>query len=375
MKKNRVIRIIDMFVSLNLRQCGTMKNSYLSMIILYCLHKINGERTIYSILHLLNGKKSSQTIQDAHLFNLTSFFSVFSSLKREELEKWIGFLKEQGLIIQNEEQSYCVTPLGKEQLKSYFEQNPIPEKLNGWNYHNLTELFWERLSLAVQVISQLKNRNSKYLPIQKKKEVHQWLKGYLYKTQLSKDKLAEKLYDELVTCLETIEDIDPSIFVKRLTGYRIIGLTETQAADQLSMDDGEYHVHFLSTLHYMLEMLRTKQSEFPLLCLMIEDKKGEAPLTQSSKRTFNLLQTGYRLDEISSMRNLKKSTIEDHLVEIALNIPDFDISSFVNIEKQRKIKMAVKSVTSKQLKHIRELVPEVDYFEIRLVLAKGGELK
>lgn len=364
-----------MLVAVNLRLCDMMKKIYLSMIVLFCLHKINGERTMYSILHLLNGKKSSQTIQDAHFFRLTPFFSIFPSLKRVELEWIIDFLTKQGFISQNGEQSYCVTPLGLEQFRVYFKQNPIPLHLNGWKYHNLTELFWERLSLAVQVISQLKNRNSKYLPIQKNKEIHQWLKEYLYKSKLSKDELAEKLYNELVTCLETIDELDPSILVKRLTGFSLIGLTKTQAADQFGMDEDAYHIQFLSILHYMLEKVGTKQSDFPLLSLMIEDKKRDVPLTESSNRTFNLLQTGYSIDEIAQLRSLKKNTIEDHLVEIALNIPYFDISPFVDLNKQKNIKTAINSVSSKQLKHIRELVPDADYFEIRLVLARGGEQK
>ncbi len=374
-KKNRIILIMDMFVSVNLRLCDMMKNSYLSMIVLYCLHKINGERTIYSILHLLNGKKSSQTIQDAHIFNLTTFFSTFPLLKRAELDMYIDILNKQGFVSTNAEQSYCVTSVGLKQLEEYFKPNPIPANLNGWKFHNLTDLFWERLSLAIQVISHLKNRNSKYLPIQKSKEHHKWLKGYLYKCKLSKDELAEKLYDELVACLETMDGLDPSIFVKRVTGYQIIGLTEAQAADQFDMDEEAYHIQFLSILHYMLEKVGTKQGDFPLLSCMIEDKKRATPLTESSNRTFNLLQMGYRLEEIAQMRKLKKNTIEDHLVEIALNIPNFDISAFVNIDKQKEIKMAINSVSSKQLKHIRELVPDVDYFEIRLVLAKGGEKK
>ncbi len=352
-----------------------MKNSFLSMIILYCLHKINGERTVYSILHLLNGKKSSQTIQDAHFFHLTSFFCTFPLLKRVELEMLIDLLKKQGFISQYKEQSYYVTPVGVKRLSEYFKSNPIPANLNGWKYHNLAVVFWERLSLAVQVISQLKNHNSKYLPIQKSKELHQWLKDYLYKRKLSKDELADQLYDELVGCLETIDDLDPSILVKRLTGYQIIGLTESQAADQFDMDVDAYHIQFLGLLHYMLERVGTKQRDFPLLSYMIEDKKRDASLTESSHRTLNLLQSGYTLDEIAHMRNLKKNTIEDHLVEIALNIPYFDVSAFVNLDKQQKIKKAINSVTSKQLKHIRELVPDADYFEIRLVLAQGGEKK
>ena len=64
-----------------------MELTFLQTMILFCLQKINGERTIYSIYHLLKGKKSSQTIQDTHLFHLQPLFQTYTNLSRNELEK------------------------------------------------------------------------------------------------------------------------------------------------------------------------------------------------------------------------------------------------------------------------------------------------
>ena len=63
-----------------------MELTFLQTMILFCLHKINGERTIYSIYHLLKGKKSSQTIQDTHLFHLQPFYQTYTNLSRNDLE-------------------------------------------------------------------------------------------------------------------------------------------------------------------------------------------------------------------------------------------------------------------------------------------------
>ena len=74
-----------------------------------------------------------------------------------------------------------------------------------------------------------------------------------------------------------------------------------------------------------------------------------------------------------SIRRLKKSTIEDHLVELALHNKEFSIDPYISIEKQQQIQKAVKKLNSKQLKHIYHEVKNADYFEIRLVLAKYGD--
>ena len=63
-----------------------MKN-YLQAIILYAIKKFQGERSIYAIYHMLQGKKSSQTIQDAHLFGLTNIFGTIPRFTRQQLNQ------------------------------------------------------------------------------------------------------------------------------------------------------------------------------------------------------------------------------------------------------------------------------------------------
>lgn len=39
--------------------------------LLYCLKQLNGERTVSSIYYLLKGKRSSQTLQDGNMFQIS----------------------------------------------------------------------------------------------------------------------------------------------------------------------------------------------------------------------------------------------------------------------------------------------------------------
>src|SRR3954466_12998281 len=91
-------------------------------IILYSINQLNSERTIYSIYHLLKGKKSSQTIQDAHLFSLKKFFRIFESLTRESFDKIIGKIFEKKLIRECGERRFLLTAKGN----SYLEKNQLP---------------------------------------------------------------------------------------------------------------------------------------------------------------------------------------------------------------------------------------------------------
>ena len=343
------------------------------MLLLHCLHKIDGQRTIYSILHLLNGKKSAQTIQDAHLFQLTTLFGTGQMITRFDLDNIIAALVDENFVTEQDKQIYTITKEGKDHLRRLLANESFPKDLNGWKFHNITSLYWERLSFFVQVTSELRHGNAKYIPIQQKKETHSWLKKFLIQTELSREDLSVQLYHELRTCLEANKEINPAVLVIRLTGNNRIGLTARQAAEFLGLSYCSYHLQFLSILHYMLEQLNNRENSFPLLFQIISDQITNSSLTVSARKTYPLLKRGWSIKEIADRRKLKQNTIEDHIVEIALNIAEFDISPYISEDLQELIARVARNNSSKQLKHIRQLVPHADYFQIRLVLAKAGD--
>ena len=130
-----------------------MELTFLQTMILYCLQKINGERTIYSIYHLLKGKKSSQTIQDTHLFHLNRFFQTETNMSRNEFRKDHCQIFIRSLLInisdnviglQNMEKTFWKV-FSPSTYSCFFKWLEIPERT--------ANVFWERLSLSVQVIS------------------------------------------------------------------------------------------------------------------------------------------------------------------------------------------------------------------------------
>lgn len=344
---------------------------YIENIILYCLKKLNGERTIYSIYHLLKGKKSSQTIQDAHLFDLIKFFRIYEPLTRKMLEEVITKALEKNWITFVANQRYLLTETGAELLDRNQEKITF-HYLNGWKYHSISQQFWERLSLLIQVVSNLVFQETHYIPIQKNKQVHIWLKSFIKNTPLDRNLLGKTLFFELEDCLQSADDIDPSVLIFRLTGYNCIGDTSLQVAERLGMENFQYHLEFQKVLHYCIKKVETDKKRYPILSNLLFDLKEKSTLTNSTKITFELVQRGYSIDEIVLKRSLKKSTIEDHIVEIALNVEQFSIDPFIEKGIQDKILSFVQTAATRQLKLIKSKVVSANYFEIRLVLAKYG---
>ena len=338
-------------------------------ILLYCLKQLNGERTIYSIYHLLNGKKSSQTLQDAHLFSLKRYFGILEPLTRESFDEIFNKLLINKLVEPCGEQRFLLTSAGED----YLLNNAQPYYINGWRYQAFTLLVWERLSLLVQVSSNFTFQETKYIPIQKNVEVHNWLKEFLRFTSGSKQELGKSLFSELVEILEHARDVNPKILIFRLTGYKQIGLTSSQIAKKLNIDSIHYHLEFINTIHCLLHFVESDPSRFKVLSSLLANLDQNESLTLSARKTLVLLNQGFTAEEIASIRNLKISTIEDHLVEFALNVEDFSVNSYVDEEMQLKILEISRRESTRQLKVIRNALKTASYFQIRLVLAKYGD--
>lgn len=348
-----------------------MGTRYFQTIILYCLLHLDGERTIASAYHILKGKKSSQTIQDIHLFQLSNLFQIIPDLERQTVEQTLHHLVTAGMVVTPHPEHYVLTNKGAAFLKNLCSEEPIPKYINGWTYHRVTTPFWERLSLLVQVCSHFAHQSTAYVPIQRNMETRRWVKAFLQKVSIRRTELAKVLSDELIQILEHQPQIDPRVLVFRFTGYKQIGWTREQAATKLQMEPLFYSLQFLNVLHYMIMECRENKDKFPILAtLCFED---EIPLTESTRKTLELFQSGKTLEQIMAIRKLKKGTIEDHFTEIAFHDPQFDVSLFVCEKRQREIINVTSKIKTKQLRKIKQLVPEASYFEIRLVLAKYGD--
>ncbi|MFZ3588611.1 helix-turn-helix domain-containing protein [Bacillus sp. DJP31] len=342
---------------------------YLILVTLYGLNKIKAERSIYSLYHLFKGKRSSQTIQDAKLFQLSHLFGVVPTLERKDIERAIIRLCSQDDIQSSGENMYVLTVKGEKSLAQFH----FPGSLNGWKYANSTPVFWDRLSLTTQCLSNVIRYETRFIPINRDPKTLNWVKNFLKKQPTSRDEIGELLHRELLAALKLVDERQATILVQKLTSYQRVGLTNEQIADHLAMDPLEVRVCFLSTLHHLLSLLEESQQEYPLLGQLAYQQDHQSVLTLSTQKTYELLKDGMSIIEIAENRSLKKNTIEDHIVEIALIDDHFDVSPFVHIDLFRSISECIKRENTNQLKLIKQslLVP-ASYFEIRLVLAKVG---
>lgn len=337
---------------------------------LYLIKVLKGQRTAYSPLHILNGKRSSQPIQDARMYGLDAYFSVMPKLSREEWDAHLLSLSKQALIEPVGELTYICSDSGLAALNQWHQEYQSTHHLNGFGYKESAPVFWARLQLLVQVLSCMVHKNHSFIPVQRHIEHQRFVKTLLKQNGSNYHRISHKLYEELLSCLDQLHGVGPELLVRLLTGYERAGMTLGQAARGLGIDHYFAQILFLDTLHYI--MASAQKEPFPVLnSLLVQQGHKEAVLTNSTKATWMLVQQGLTIEQIAKARRLKVNTVEDHIVEIASFIEGFEIGEYVSEEEQRQIIKAANRVNTGQLRSIKEQLPQgFPYFKIRLCMTK-----
>ncbi len=336
-------------------------------LVLDILKTVENERTISSPYHLLKGKRSGQTIQDVGIFRLHSYFGILPTLTRQIYDKEIQKLVEHQLIVVSEN-SFQLTKQAIELLQNY---EPLP--LNGWQYRGNEQIFFSRLSLTVQSLSHARENNMAFSPIQKDEEIQRWVRHFLLINDYKSGLLNHSLYDEILQSLERaqINTQAKEIVVKRLAGYQETGFTWEQISMEYQMAEIDVQIIFVACLHQWLNEILLNTKQYPYLSQIADKIRVEIPLTGSAYHTAMLFKKGYSIEQICKIRKLKQSTIEDHLVELAINDSTFPIEQFIKKEDIQLVLTATEDYNTKKLKILHEVLPHLSYFQLRLALARG----
>lgn len=347
-----------------------MNANYLEAIVLYCLRQFRLERSKAAIFHLLKGKKSAQTIQDSFLFDLPNFFGICPQLQKLSFEKILHRLESQSWIQRITDEFYQITDNGEQLLKTVLAEKPIPPALNGMIYNEIGYIFWLRLSLFVQTISHLVYNNSKFLPITNSDKLKQFVKSYIFQLNMPKQTLGKETYAELEQLLGKMGEKEALLVFNRFPGYQKKGVTFEQLAIALDEDSFYLRLVFQSAVLQMMQYLRNDPNQFNVLSGLLKGLSKHYPLTASAEKTFDLLKKGLSIEEIALARRLKRNTIEDHIVEIALNVPHFHFEQFMKQEDLQKIRETIIKLKTNKLKSVKEFLKnEYTYFQIRLAMA------
>lgn len=344
---------------------------YRYAIILYLVNQFRGERTISGIYHLLKGKKSSQSIQDSFLFHVEPFFHSCEDLDRRDFKALIDECMSRRWISSPEQDSqrYVLSSEGERVFSRLDGHLLTPEGLNFTEQVNEESRFWLKLQLMVQTLSALLYNQRAFLPITRQPSVTESVRRCIMEASLGRSKLASHFYHELVYFLQRCPASEAELLTAQLTGYKMSGLTVKQIAELTGKDEYECRILFKSALRRLMKEIAEFPIHYPYTGRLLIVKKSA--LSLSAEETLKRIRSGLSLHEVAKKRRLSQSTVEDHLVEIALKDRTIDMSNYLSDRLEKQILEAASEAKTKQLKPIKKLLLDrASYFQIRLALAK-----
>ncbi|WP_100407169.1 helix-turn-helix domain-containing protein [Bacillus solitudinis] len=341
------------------------------VLMLVICNSFGQERSVYGAYHLLKGKKSAQTIQDGHFFAALPYFGLLKHLKREEINDIIHSFEERGMAKRLADDRIEITEKGRKRIEEYFEQRTYLMYLQGWSYDYLAKIFWQRFTLYIQTLTHVHEQSFQFYPVSHNKSIQRWVKQTLPSTKGERAEQLVELYKECETFLLTCYKEQAQSFVLQLSGVTQIGHTLLQVARILNRPFDEVRIMHIACIHQLLATVTEEEDKFPRLSMFTKDLTKAATLTESTKATLDYLKRGLTVDQIAAKRKLKKATIEDHIVELALEEEKFSIDHYVGLNEQEEILQAAEQLNTHKLREIKLLVNEqISYFMIRLTLAK-----
>lgn len=341
--------------------------SMFHQILLQIFQKLNNERSISAAYHVLRGKRSGQTIQDIGLFQLHNYFGLLPKLPRATFDEAVSLFSQDSWLIIQESGHYSMKKLGLQRA----EQTP-DFLFDGWHYRGNEHIFFARLSLIVQSLSYQSAGIRSFSPISRDTNIQSWVRTFLLEHNYQDGHLQQQLLEECESVLSelSLSEANKQLVLYRLSGYGLPGWTWQQLASERKEAVLDCQLAFIELLHVFLNEVH-QTTDYPLLGKIAEELRVKALLTDSSQQTAYLYEQGYSLEQIMQIRKLKQSTIEDHLVELAMYEPNFSIGPFVSYKEAEKVWQASKQYQTKKLKTLHEVVEGMSYFQLKLVLAKG----
>lgn len=346
--------------------------SCMHWLLLTVVKKIQGERKIGGIYHLLTGKLAAQTIQDAYLFHLSPFVATIEERDKKVYERNIQHLVDQQYIVV-EQGIPTITTNGENYFQELEKKYHLPLHFDGGKYewNRARSKLWDRLSLTIQSLSFILANKRSFIPVCYELEAQQWVKQFFWKNNYSYMLISEQLYRELVEFLQQFPERERELFVNRLTGHDVTGKTQEQLCAAYEGDPFFTRLYFQAILHQWIDVANKTPEKYPMLYQFVHDIHESNVITSTAQETWFYVQQGKTLAEIAQLRRLKQSTIEDHFIELAIYEPKFSFETYISDVEIDEILAVVNRLNTKRLRKIKEYLPShISYFQIRLALTQ-----
>lgn len=236
-------------------------------------------------------------------------------LTRQQFDQWLRLQQRQGFLQVNAKEAQLTSQgmaVKQEVLNNYYHP-----QFDQWAWLISPRHYAERFLLAIQAVSELSYHNRHYVPLNiavtEMTVVRNWL---------DRPQVIEHVHQELQQLGEMLSQVDERLavlFANQLIGHEMNGWTFDQAQDHFQVHFEEVQVMnrdvWLGVASYLA------RHPHNALAILMADLLAPSPVSRSAYRTLMEFQRGAAPEQIARSRHLKVSTIREHLLEVAIIIP------------------------------------------------------
>lgn len=291
------------------------------------------DKSAKSLWKLLNGTRTQQTYFDAVMQNMLPVYELYPNVSLHAVER----------LVKKQDTAQTL------KLYPYF--------------YYASEVSFMSLVLLLQTVSEYLYRQAEYLPSTNRLFIQQHIKRLFL--QIKNEDRFLALAKEIETLTQLVEEKTGSCyFIHLLSGHDITPTSIERIAHQYDKTIDEIQSHIFTEKNMIIHLFKTQPFE------ILGHLYVRAPLHLNTEDTYQRLLQGYSLEHISSQKNVRIHTIQDHVIEIMIKDYPVDTSRFITESEYEAIKSVLNHHHFGKLKSYYALSPIKDYFKLKVAIVK-----
>ncbi len=319
-------------------------------------------RRIKLIQNLLNGKRTVSTLFWAMRYGILQYSAILKTYDLNSINGAIKKLIVDGLAEQVDEFQYQLTTKGQIKKDSVKESFYILQNTSYQYDYDVNE-FKARILLAIQSVSEYSYQNKNYYPVKTDMKSSMIVKRWFIQNKVE---IVSRLEDYLTKYLSQVDEKKANIIAQQMIGHDVYGMTNGQLADSMGVSNVEaFFMEYDGWVDFINYIINDDDQ---LLLPLINDVRT-LKMNHHAIQTYNQFVSGNTLDQIANNLSVKLSTVREHLLEMAIWLPEskFPYAKIVSAEDEKTLRQAFDNqpIDDWQFRQISEST-DINFFEFRI---------
>ncbi|CAI2600914.1 hypothetical protein AKUG0406_07900 [Apilactobacillus kunkeei] len=319
-------------------------------------------RRIKLIQNLLNGKRTVSTLFWAMRYGILQYSAILKTYDLNSINEAIKKLIVDGLAEQVDEFQYQLTTKGQIKKDSVKESFYILQNTSYQYDYDVNE-FKARILLAIQSVSEYSYQNKNYYPVKTDMKSSMIVKRWFIQNKVE---IVSRLEDYLTKYLSQVDEKKANIIAQQMIGHDVYGMTNGQLADSMGVSNVEaFFMEYDGWVDFINYIINDDDQ---LLLPLINDVRT-LKMNHHAIQTYNQFVSGNTLDQIANNLSVKLSTVREHLLEMAIWLPEskFPYAKIVSAEDEKTLRQAFDNqpIDDWQFRQISEST-DINFFEFRI---------